>query len=393
MQTVSKYKWLILFLSSTVILLSNTQPVLACSVNLHLDAATIQKGFTVSTADEKMKIGIGPDIIDQEVEVSITQLRASHYPAPEGKKLISDIYEYDVLGAESNPIIFQKPAYISVYYDSNSIYSKELGFWNEETTSWQILPSTTDSANQIVKAITHLPFSRVAVFERNIEQLKPRTVRLDLDTVRKGYTVYNQDQSMALGVLPDSIGQALNVSLKEIALPADLPDMRSLISRVYQFDIHTNKTVSFDQPVWLKIKYYSETDLLKQIYYYDEGREKWVHLPSQADIANQVVKAAFHLKYAKIAVLADSRYLSEGVASWYRDSRHSYGAANNDYAMDTKLRVTNLENSQSVIVQKYSNGPFVQGRVIDLVLDGFCAIAERFEGIARVKVEPISSLE
>jgi len=393
MQLKFQIKIIIMFLVATAFLFNSAPATEASQASVLIDQETIKKGYTVTLDGKNFKLGIVPEIIDQEVTVDLKTKPAKNFPTPQGKKRISSIYQYDVVGYESNPIILQKPAYISVNYNSDTVFPKELGFWNRETEQWQILPATVDYQNRMIKAITHLPFSQVAAFEPDIEANPPKTVRLDLATVEKGYTVYNQDQSFALGILPESIDQKLSVNLKEVANPAPAPENRQLISRVYQFDIRAGETIVFSNPVWLKIGYYRETDLLKQIYYYDQGQEQWVHLPSQADPDNHLVKAAFHLKYAKVAVMADSRFLSEGIASWYRDSRYPYGAANNDYPYEAKLRVTNLDNGQSVIVQKYSEGPFVQGRVIDLVLEGFCAIANRYDGLARVKVEPVEVLQ
>ncbi|MFH1598245.1 MAG: septal ring lytic transglycosylase RlpA family protein [Patescibacteria group bacterium] len=392
MQLTSRIKLLLLFITSTAFFIFSNAETKACSVDIHLDAATMQKGYTVSMDDDSFRLGIVANIVDQEVDVSVKQLVRNSLPQPEGKRLISSIYQFDVQGAVSNPIIFSYPAWVSIQYDSEAVFEKELMVWDRNLEQWVAMPATTDRDNSLIKAITHLPFSQVAVFERDIVPVDTTLVNIDEATISKGYTVQNEDDSLAVGILHDSIDQPVTVELKEISLPAPLPENLDLISRVYQFDIFSANPIDFTKPIWLRIGYFKDTNLLKQIYVYDEGKKQWIHIPSSADLNNNQVKAAIHLKYAKIAVLEDTRYLSEGVASWYRDSRYPFGAANNDYAYDTELRVTNLETGESVIVKKYSDGPFVSGRVIDLVLPGFCLIADRYEGLARVKVEPVWGL-
>jgi rare lipoprotein A len=69
----------------------------------------------------------------------------------------------------------------------------------------------------------------------------------------------------------------------------------------------------------------------------------------------------------------------EGIASWYGPNFHGkytsngeiynmydYTAAHKTLPMNTKVKVTNLNNGKSVIVRINDRGPFVKGRIIDL---------------------------
>lgn len=96
---------------------------------------------------------------------------------------------------------------------------------------------------------------------------------------------------------------------------------------------------------------------------------------------------------------------AEGVASWYGpgfvgnltangetfDTR-KLTAAHQTLPFDTLVRVTNLENSQAVVVRINDRGPFVGGRIIDLSE----AAAERIDmiesGTARVRLELLSDM-
>jgi rare lipoprotein A len=62
-------------------------------------------------------------------------------------------------------------------------------------------------------------------------------------------------------------------------------------------------------------------------------------------------------------------------------------AAHLTLPMGSMVRVTNLENNQSVLVKITDRGPFVRGRIIDLSLAAARATGVYRAGVARVKVE------
>jgi len=89
-----------------------------------------------------------------------------------------------------------------------------------------------------------------------------------------------------------------------------------------------------------------------------------------------------------------------GIASYYADKFHGkktasgeifnmykFTCAHKTLPFGTKLKVTNLLNSKSVVVTVNDRGPFVQGRVLDLSK----AAAEKIDliktGTAKVKCE------
>lgn len=95
-------------------------------------------------------------------------------------------------------------------------------------------------------------------------------------------------------------------------------------------------------------------------------------------------------------------FVEEGIASWYGPQFHAkrtasgevynmYGltAAHRILPMQTKIRVTNLENGKSVVLRVNDRGPFVNDRVVDLSY----AAAQKLDvvrpGTARVRVEAL----
>lgn len=67
---------------------------------------------------------------------------------------------------------------------------------------------------------------------------------------------------------------------------------------------------------------------------------------------------------------------------------HVLVAAHRSFPCGTKVRVTNLNNNQSVVVTIRDRGPFRRGRVIDLSYAAKNSI--RMGGLAPVKVEAIN---
>jgi rare lipoprotein A len=65
-------------------------------------------------------------------------------------------------------------------------------------------------------------------------------------------------------------------------------------------------------------------------------------------------------------------------------------AAHRTLQFGTRVRVTNLMNLRSVVVTINDRGPFVNGRIIDLSRRAAAALGFVRNGIARVRVEPVT---
>jgi len=89
-----------------------------------------------------------------------------------------------------------------------------------------------------------------------------------------------------------------------------------------------------------------------------------------------------------------------GIASWYgyewqgrktasgeRFDAHKLTAAHRTLPLDTKLKVTNLENGKSVEVKVNDRGPYIAGRVLDLSTQAAKLLGMEKEGLALVRIE------
>jgi rare lipoprotein A len=66
-------------------------------------------------------------------------------------------------------------------------------------------------------------------------------------------------------------------------------------------------------------------------------------------------------------------------------------AAHRTLAFGTSVKVTNLENGQSVVVKITDRGPFVRGRILDVSLAAARALGMQDKGVTRVRIEALSS--
>jgi len=93
-------------------------------------------------------------------------------------------------------------------------------------------------------------------------------------------------------------------------------------------------------------------------------------------------------------------YREEGIASWYGPGFHGHTTSSGEIydqyqatcahkllPMQTKVRVTNLQNGRSTVLRVNDRGPFVSGRIIDLSLAGAKELGIHARGTARVRVE------
>jgi len=96
------------------------------------------------------------------------------------------------------------------------------------------------------------------------------------------------------------------------------------------------------------------------------------------------------VKYGK-ASWYGRRFHNKLTASGERYNMYKMTAAHRTYALNTILRVTNLENRKSVIVKVNDRGPFYRSRDIDLSYGAAKKIGLTKKGVGRVKIEVIHS--
>ncbi len=95
--------------------------------------------------------------------------------------------------------------------------------------------------------------------------------------------------------------------------------------------------------------------------------------------------------------------ISTGVVSWYGDKFHGrktasgekydkdeLTAAHKSLPFGTKVKVTNIRNGKSVVVEINDRGPYAKSRVLDLSQAAFSEIGHTNTGVMQVEYEIIS---
>jgi rare lipoprotein A len=151
---------------------------------------------------------------------------------------------------------------------------------------------------------------------------------------------------------------------------------------------YENKTAEGTSSL-VKINYFSPSDNVKQIFSFNSETKKWQAWASLDDRKNGVVSTTVN-NSVRVALFVKNDSLAFGTASWYR-YKNGLFAASPDFPKGTKLKVTNLDNSKSVIVTVNDYGPERNkhpDRAVDLDLVAFEKIAKKSVGLIKVKVEP-----
>ncbi len=102
-------------------------------------------------------------------------------------------------------------------------------------------------------------------------------------------------------------------------------------------------------------------------------------------------------------VIAEKKFTQTGKASYYGDKFHGrptasgakydkrkFTAAHRKLPFGTKLKVTNLNNGKSVIVEVNDRGPFSKGRIIDLSRAAAEKIGMIQAGVISVRIESVA---
>jgi hypothetical protein len=219
-------------------------------------------------------------------------------------------------------------------------------------------------------------------------------VNLDDTTAVKGYTMELFEKNFLFGITPNVLTGGGRFEFKEVVLGEDsgmiLPNGYNFASRIMEFDIKSKDLYDPAKPFWLQIKYNEGSLYEKNIFYFDQGKSTWIEIPSRVNSETGYVRAAFHLPFAKLAVLENSGVMNTGTASWYA-YKGCDCAASPDYPKGTKLLVTNVDNGESVVVTVNDWGPerdIFPDRVIDLDVVAFSKIANKRMGLCNVQVVP-----
>ena len=218
-------------------------------------------------------------------------------------------------------------------------------------------------------------------------------VTFDAALVSKGYTIASPDNNFRLGIFPDVLSAPTAVVLKRRpTVDYPLPEGMSAISDYWEFDIADKTAYDGQRPIVVQMVFPS-VDHYVGVYFWNGTA--WQALPSKVvkDGEQYLVRAFFHLPYARFLVLGNNDIMTAGMASWYR-YKDCDCAASPDYPKGSMLRVTRLDSGVFVDVTVNDFGPdrlVHPERVIDLDKVAFKKLGMTSEGVMLVNVSLIST--
>lgn len=130
--------------------------------SLFIDEATIKKGYTVKSFDDKLQLSLVPGVFNgtTSIETEIVEEKSS---LPWKLERITPVYQFDF--ADSTSYNNHHPFYIQVAYNEESKYYKQVFFYDKGQQKWRALPTTDFPDKKFVRSLIHLPYARLAVFE------------------------------------------------------------------------------------------------------------------------------------------------------------------------------------------------------------------------------------
>lgn len=144
-------------------------------VSTSFDAATMVKGYTLESSDGLMRLGIRPNTLNVSTRVDIKTLDPSIMQDALTQEPLGNIYLFDILNKDSydgTDFFFLEIKYpqeeqnLDLLHGRRSIY-----FFNGVSGLWEELASTDNPDTNSVRALIHLPYARLAIFEDGVPEV------------------------------------------------------------------------------------------------------------------------------------------------------------------------------------------------------------------------------
>lgn len=131
---------------------------------IFLDESTVKKGYTYEVDENMFRLGFNSGVLAEETGIRIKHFSSDVFTFPDGFKPVSDVYEFDILNAQS--FDNTKPFILEARTFSNVLGKKRVYFYNGVVNSWVELPSWAADENK-VRSYIHLPYAKLVVLEDN----------------------------------------------------------------------------------------------------------------------------------------------------------------------------------------------------------------------------------
>ncbi len=263
----------------------------------------------------------------------------------------------------------------------------------------------------IVSLITLLGTTTSAQAEEGSLPLPdPRTISVDAATIKRGTMIGSAAGEVVIAVPPLALNTPTEINMVFESLETEtVPEGWEMVqpwstnltwSAVSMDDAEIigasakTKKIPVKKPTMQLLIPVGNFEYVPFIARWDSARLRWTRLATVIRWSNEEVSTPLDTM-GQYALFQDTKHHLTGRATWYPDrlsKDSSLAAASNEYPLRTRLKVTNIQTKESVIVTVQSVGPFVKGRIIDLTKTAFSKIGyPRKQGVLTVTVEPIFS--
>lgn len=338
----------------------------------------LQDGFLVN-----VRVGV----VTLPARVSITSGTALPTPLPSRFGQAGTAYSV-VVDTATDETLSSKPLWVKVPSTPVPDTTTILLGYNPTRRIWEYIGGSPDAANVLTGSMRQLNTVVVPVADL---ATKP-------GTYGEGLTITYK--SVVADVVPGSGAQAFTLSpytvtlraqslpnaatfivTPDAALPAPLPARYKQRAAPLQVALRgaEGAFVRANNGIVITPKVNGNGFYPQRLLFYNPANARW-----EVTKGNTVYAMGF-------VVVADDLGEEVGIASWYKSKKNPDGVAHNRYPMGTKLRVTNVENGKSTVVKVVSRGPYVRGRVVDLVYTAFKKIKGSNGGLARVRVAALDA--
>ncbi|MFA4845163.1 MAG: septal ring lytic transglycosylase RlpA family protein [Patescibacteria group bacterium] len=138
-------------------------------ISTTFDAGTIVKGYTLESSDGLMRLGIRPETLNVATRVDIKTLDPVIMSDTLTEQPLGNIYLFDILNKDSydgSDFFFLEIKYPQDGQDLETLHGRRrIYYYNGVKSQWEELPSSDNPETQSVRALIHLPYARLAIFE------------------------------------------------------------------------------------------------------------------------------------------------------------------------------------------------------------------------------------
>ncbi|RJO59493.1 hypothetical protein C4546_01950 [Candidatus Parcubacteria bacterium] len=335
---------------------------------------------------EEFTLGLRPNLFSAPARLTITVGSALPLALPTRYAQAGSAYAFTINSAQAE-VLAKSYLWLRVLSVPQPGTATILLGFNFEKNYWEIVGRTIDAQNFIKGATKRLNTVIVPVTDLYTQPgyFGPDVqagMNAFVQTLNADFQGVLKYENLNILIAKNSIVNEANlVIIPGVQPPAPIPSRYNTRTSFYQIALRQadGQKIRPAKPIVVSPVLAPNGFFAQKVLIYNATHKIW-----EESIKNRVPNPESYF------IIVEDIGEEQGVASWYRSKKYPDGAAHNRYPMGTKLKVTNLENGKTTTVKVVSRGPYVRGRVIDMVYTAFSKIRGKNGGVAKVKVAVVN---